>query len=246
MANLQISGSRYSPKYCDGLIASYASSTSLTLASGACSDSTGMADIIIPENLTINATVNGVNGLDTGTLGSSGFYYVYAIADSTKLYNSAAVISLSPLRPVMPYGYDLFRMVDIKATTPGSVFAVSYTTGGQVERTFTYDACISVLSNGNATSYTTINLNCVPLVGLTTVVLQYNLIPSVGGGWFKVRPVGSSSTMNTNYSSQVSGISAYELATCLATNNGSSTQIQYITASVTSLTLEVYSFTFSI
>src|SRR5258708_33714271 len=68
--------------------------------------------------LLINSAVNGVNGLDTGTIAASTQYAVYLIGDSRNYNNAAAVISLTSNYPdpLMPSGYDSYRLIGFMAT----------------------------------------------------------------------------------------------------------------------------------
>ncbi len=58
---------------------------------------------------TIDSTVNGANGLDSGVV-ATGLYYVWVIYDSA-LATSAGLISLSSTNPTMPSGYTHKRLV---------------------------------------------------------------------------------------------------------------------------------------
>ena len=69
--------------YIDGLGIAPGTTTSLiTLASGAARDSTNVNDIVLSTGVIINAGTTGANGLDTGALAASTFYYVYVIGSS--------------------------------------------------------------------------------------------------------------------------------------------------------------------
>lgn len=68
--------------YVNGLQMLWLSTTTMSVNAGAARDSTGVQDIVLPAVTTINGATNGVNGLDTGTLGASTFYYVYVIGSS--------------------------------------------------------------------------------------------------------------------------------------------------------------------
>ena len=54
---------------------------------------------------TINTSIVGVGGLDTGSLTASSWYYVWAIYNSTTT-TLGIIISLSSSSPTMPSGYD--------------------------------------------------------------------------------------------------------------------------------------------
>lgn len=69
--------------YIDGLgIAPAATTTTLTLSAGAARNSTNLNDIVLSTAVTINAATVGANGIDTGALAASTFYYVYVIGSS--------------------------------------------------------------------------------------------------------------------------------------------------------------------
>lgn len=69
--------------YINGLgIAPASTTTTLTLFSGAARDSTNVNDIVLSADVTINAANVGANGIDTGALAASTFYYVYVIGSS--------------------------------------------------------------------------------------------------------------------------------------------------------------------
>src|ERR1700735_4457386 len=116
--------------YVQGLWISPASTTLLAVAPGAARDSTNSIDMVVglqnynniinptPQfmsyqpGLLINSAVNGVNGLDAGTIAASTQYAIYLIGDSRNYKNTAAVLSLtSNPGPIMPQGYDSFRLI---------------------------------------------------------------------------------------------------------------------------------------
>lgn len=65
---------------------------------------------------TIDATVNGVNGLDTGALAANAWYYIWALTDSVGL------ISLSSTAPTLPAGYSGALRIGSVLTTGSSTF----------------------------------------------------------------------------------------------------------------------------
>src|SRR6266568_7546379 len=89
--------------YVNNLNISRASSTTLLIAAGQCRDSTNVFDMFLPSATTINAAVNGLNGLDTGSLIATKMYYVYVIADPSGFKPTGCLMSLSA-SPVLPFG----------------------------------------------------------------------------------------------------------------------------------------------
>lgn len=190
--------------YASGMNVSVASNTTLSIALGQCRDSNDIMDIVIgsaPINgptttapVTLNAAVNGVNGLDTGSLAASKVYSVWAIGDS-RYYNSPGVVlSLSSnSSPTMPAGYDSSRLIGY-AVTDGSVhFLSAYVSGSGNARIFTYDAPIATsVTAGAATTYTAIDLSTfVPPVDQTPCVIAYNLTANAAADTLKLQGANS-------------------------------------------------------
>ena len=205
--NKPIPGSRNPVVYIKGLTASLNATTpntQLDLSSGACSDSINNIDMVVPAAITINAAVVGVNGIDTGALAASKFYYVHVIGDSNGFYQPAALLSLSSTAPILPYGYDSFRMVDIKVTDGSSHFLLSYTNGDAEYREFIYDAPLTTGSSALTTSYVALPLTaCVAPIGTPKVKFSVTLTPNAAGNTLFVQP-----TSSTGNEARLSGVVA--------------------------------------
>lgn len=144
--------------YVDNLELAWASATTLTMAAGAARDSTNANDIILSSAVTINAAVNGANGLDAGSLGNNTFYAVHVIGDSFGNNDAAGMLSTSATAPVLPGGYDMFRRVGWVLTSGAAAILAFWQYGSDKTRDMYYDVGISELSGGNATAFTAINL----------------------------------------------------------------------------------------
>lgn len=166
--------------YINRMIVARESTTTLSVGGGQCRDSTNVRDISIASSITINAAVNGANGLDTGSLGVSKWYYVYAIADSHELKVPATLLSLSATAPLLPAGYDTFRRISQWPTNASSELVAGSQVGNNNWRRHWHTAGISVLSGGAATTATPINLSAaVPPLAETNVVLDVSFTPNV-------------------------------------------------------------------
>ncbi len=161
--------------------------TILDISSGICRDQTDTYDLNIgnynaflqqpsANSVTkINAAVNGINGLDTGSLGVSHVYYVYVIADPVSANQTGAMISLAgpSVGPLMPFGYSAYRHIGYVVTGSGSTFLKAYNAGGRDVRVYMYDAPISVGTTSTSASYAGIALtNFVPAVDNLLVYLN--------------------------------------------------------------------------
>lgn len=222
--NKPITMSRNPVAYIKGLKASLNATTpdtQLDLTSGACSDSLNNIDMVIPANLIIDSAKNGVNGLDKGiTLTASSIYYVYVIGDSNGFNFPAAMISLLPTNPYLPFGYDSFRMVDIKATDSSANFILSYTNGDAEYREFVYDAPILVLNAGSDATATAVSLvNVVAPIGTPMVKFTASITPVAvtgAGDSISIVPTGSSSASYAKLSGSVVSKAQIADLECLA------------------------------
>jgi len=100
---------------------------------------------------TLDITVSGANGLDTGSEAISTWYYIWAIG---KLDGTVAgLFSTSSSAPTMPSGYTFKALVGAIYNNSSGDFITLRQRGDRV-----VTENISVLNNGSATSWTAINL----------------------------------------------------------------------------------------
>ena len=157
------------------------------VAIGQCRDSTDSIDIVINEVTTIDADVVGFNGLDTGTLTTNAFYKVFAIADSAN-YNPSGFILTAQTNsvPVMPFGYDSYRLIGYVKTDGSSDFLVFYMAAGTSgnSRYIQWDApiAVTVTDSGTSATYSAMNLAVgVPNANFAKVKLYAKWDPNAAG-----------------------------------------------------------------
>ena len=217
--------------YVQGLSISPASTTLLAVAPGAARDSTNSIDMVVglqnyfgidnpalqfqnyQAGLLINSAINGVNGLDTGTIAASTQYAIYLIGDSRNYQTTAAVLSLtSNPAPTLPQGYDSYRLIGFIETDGSSHFVYAthkpQNIGGLLQ--YFNSPAISVLSGGNATTFTAMDLttnSAIPTTTLPNVIVNLfvTFTPAAAGDVVQFRPTGSSATGNIP---TITGISA--------------------------------------
>ena len=208
--------------YISGLNISIASTTVLGIAPGAARDSNNVMDMVVglqnlfgidnpalqfqnyQPGLLINSAVNGVNGLDSGSLAASTQYAIYLIGDSRNYNNTAAILSLtSNVGPLLPSGYDSFRLIGFIETYSDSTFTYAQhkpqNTSGLLQ--YILQPPISVLSGGTATTFTAIDLttnSALPTTTLPNIIvdLLVTFIPLAAGDVVQFRPTGSTATAN--------------------------------------------------
>jgi hypothetical protein len=244
--------------YISGLSIAPASTTLLSVAPGAARDSNNVLDMVVglqnyqgidnpaalyqnyQPGLLINSAVNGVNGLDTGTIAASTQYAVYLIGDS-RLYNvTAAMISLtSNVAPIMPAGYDSYRLIGFIETDGSSHFVYAthkpQNIGGLLQ--YYNSPAISVLSGGTSTTFAAIDLtasSAVPTTTLPNVIvgLLVTFTPAAVGDYVQFRPTGSSATGNIpTIVGLQAGIAQSQYLVMIAGVGSSKPEIDYLVSS---------------
>lgn len=184
-----------------GLGLSFASNTTLTVATGQCRDSQNAFDIFINAPLTINFAVNGANGLDTGTFAANKCYAIYIVADSSNFNAPVAIASLNTTNtPVFPQAtqaggvYNLIKRIGWW-TSNGSTHL--YATLAQTilyhgTRYYQYNTPVTVGSITTATSLTEQAYLTAPADTLITLTGTYT--PATVANTVKLSPVSTSGT----------------------------------------------------
>ena len=156
----------------------------LDIAPGSCMDSSGSYQLSLNSSVKINSAVNGLNGLDTGTIAASTVYAVYIVWDPVSNQPAGGLLSLSYSLPLMPYGYSAYLLIGYVVTDSSSHFLKGYwSAGNSSQRQFTYDAFqATAVTAGASTSYAPVNLiSLVPNVANTPVQIYSNYLPGTAG-----------------------------------------------------------------
>jgi hypothetical protein len=227
MPEFQLAQSQNSPVYIlpflylFGLNVSVAANKILAIAPGQARDSNDQIDMAVGfptlqgvtnppllfENfmqpLYVNAAVNGVNGLDQGSLIASTDYSIYLIGDSRGIMPVAGIITLnSNPGPLMPFGYDSQRLLGFNTTNasegPSLAFQPGFAINISLYQGFYNSPAVSVLTNGSATSFTALDLFSGIPQALSQVIafLQVTFTPASLVDVVMLRPTGSSATSN--------------------------------------------------
>lgn len=184
--------------YISGMNLSVASTTIMAIAPGQCRDQNDNIDMVYPDALYLNSAVNGAGGLDFGVLLASTNYLIWAIADSSgKLPNSGLISLQANVAPLLPYGYDSMRLIGAVTTDSSVHFDATTVLNANYYKGFFIKPPVSVLSGGNATSFTAIDLSsAIPttsdpfVIALATVTF----IPLAAGDVATFRPTGYTGT----------------------------------------------------
>jgi hypothetical protein len=243
--------------------------TSIIIAPGAARDSNNVMDLVVglanafgninpvPQavgyqpGLAVSSLVNGANGLDTGSIAASTQYAIYLIGDSRNINNTAGMLSLtSNVAPVMPSGYDSYRLIGFWATDGSKHFVYATVKPQNFKNVLTYYnvPAIAVKSGGNDTSFTAIDLttnSALPTTTLQNIVCNLLVVftPAAVGDVVQFRPTGSSATANLpTITGQVAGVAQTQYIQVIAGVGSSKPEIDYlVTASGDAVTVSVAS-----
>ncbi len=172
---------------------SVASNTTLTIETILTRDFLNSQDINIGSyfgaqtSTTLNSATVGLNGIDTGTLGASKVYAVYAIMDQAGFNPSGFILSLNQSTPIFPSGvfnsnYSSYVRIGWAVTDASSHFMPLKQSGNGSVINYTYDSPIQVLSSGIATVQTALTLtSSVPSVDGMMASFGVNLVPAAAG-----------------------------------------------------------------
>jgi hypothetical protein len=243
--------------YISGLNISVASTTVLGIAPGACRDASNNIDMevgfanlqgnVVPatlfqgymQGLLINSATIGANGLDQGTLGASLQYAVYLIADSRGYLPVAGIMTLTsnPL-PLVPQGYDSYRLIGFIETDGSNHFVYATHKPQNMQGAVEYinQPPLSVLSGGNATSFTAIDLTTNAAVPTTTlpnviVTLLVTFIPVAAGDVVTFRPTGQTTGAYWTITGVAAGIAQSQYLVVTAGVGSSKPEIDYLVTS---------------
>lgn len=233
--------------------------TQITVTAGICRDSTDTFDLILGNylgqlsqalplnvNTTLDLTKTGINGLSSGsTLAASTAYLVYVVAD-VFLGNPTGVMAVTVGQTlIFPYGYNAVRFVGTFATDSSSHIVSFFTEGSAIERSMIFNVAPTVLTAGNATTLTAINLAAVvPSNVASQVTFLASFTPAVAGHTLTV----SRGPVNANQSDLITGqVATVPITGDLTVTAVAPSQVFYlVTASGDAATLTVKQFTYNL
>lgn len=181
-------------KYVNGLELARTGNKTITVAAGACRNSTNVNDIVLDALVTNTGTHVGANGVDLAAIVLSSFYAVYLIGDSTGNNATASLLSLSSTSPNLPGGYDMFRRIGYILTDGSANILLFWQYGHGNDRIMYYDAQIAAPTTAASTSYANISLaTSVPPIA-TRAIMRLNYTANGATDVLSFVPYGSSAT----------------------------------------------------
>lgn len=184
-------------KYINGLNISNNSTTpntKLDVALGQCRDSTNVFDINLTAGVTINFANNGINGLDTGSIAASTWYYIFVIADPIGLQATGAIASTSAT-PLLPFGYLAYRQIGWALTDASSHILKMNVSGDYGYRYHQWDTHIQVLDDGTASTLTAVDCSsALPPIQPIPVNLSIEFTPATADDYVSIANGTSTAT----------------------------------------------------
>jgi hypothetical protein len=172
--------------YISGLKMERQSGNIINVLPGECRDFDHIDDIVLLASVSVNLSLSGIGGLDTGSEAADTWYAIHVIGDSTHANDPDAIASLSATSPTLPAGYDIFRRIGWVRNNASSNTQEFFQSGKGVQRTILYEEPVPnvrALNNGSATTYTNVDLSpWLPPNGRTEVFLQLTFDNNAAGG----------------------------------------------------------------
>ena len=233
--------------YADHCELAWASTTTLTVASGAVRDSLNMLDINVASTLTLNSALSGLGGLDTGTVANTTVYFVFIVADTQGFNAPALLMSTSSTAPVMPYGYSALRRIGRVRTDGSAHFLKFYAEGTGLQRFIQFDTPLSILSGGSSTTFAAVDtLLGVANSSTVPVYLDVTYTPNTAASVASIRPTGSSAaslSCPVELKGNVSAVSfKLPMIKVLPLVSSGTSSIDYLVTASDSLSLSVAAF----
>jgi hypothetical protein len=150
---------RFPTNHIEDLNLSVPTTSTVSIAIGQGRTDNDAVNFEVTSPITVDITVSGAGGLDTGSEAASTFYDVYVIRNAVGVTNGLLVVRGNA--PVLPAGFFTKRRVGTVRNDGSSNFIDYQQTGGGRDKTYIYLASLSsrtVLSGGSATTPTAIAL----------------------------------------------------------------------------------------
>jgi hypothetical protein len=239
--------------YANAAQVTWASTTTLSIAGGQFRDNTNSDDMVVSSPyvtppVTLNAAVNGINGLDTGSLAASTWYYVFMIADSSNRKVPGFLLSTSATAPLLPFGYDVFTLIDYQLSDGSSHLLKNYNFGASSFRTKYWDTIIaSNVTSGASQTLANVTLAGIPPIDNIPALLQVAFTPNASGDYVSFAVAASTATVLPAISGFESAKVCRAQIEILSKLVSSAPTIQYINSAATGATsVSVYGFRYNV
>ena len=177
--------------YISGYKAIWTTNNQVTIEPGKAGDASNILYIILSTNLTIDIAVSGTNGLDAGSETSNQWYAVYICSDGTTVFGLLSTNETTPTGPLF------YRRVGYVMNNSNSDFMKFVQHWKGRTRRYKWDEApseIRPLLNGNATSYTDVDLSPYMPPSSRNALIEMQFETGTGGSKsddLKIKPSGT-------------------------------------------------------
>lgn len=179
-------------------------------------DSTNNAKLASAVSAILNTATTGANGLDTGTLATSTWYYTYVIFGTS---GTACLMSASATAPTLPSGYSYFARVGALKCDSSKYLMRTLQLGRKVQYVVTPStntANLPIMASGtagNTTTPTWVTVSTSSFIAPTALSITGSVFISYLGGVAMVSPNNSYGTFNNTANLPVASSSSGTSAT---------------------------------
>lgn len=189
--------------YVYGLTLNYVNPSSFLVRAGGARSQDNEYDILLNQDTTVYTTFVGLNGLDTGTIAASTWYYLYVIYDPTFNYPTGCLLSTS-VNPILPYGYGNYRRIGWIRTDITAAIRQFWQQGqisvndSSASRWYYWDTPIQLFANATNTAFDTVSLIIAcPTLQDAPVNFSALLTGASSPLSFYIRPFGSTANIGS-------------------------------------------------
>lgn len=170
---------------------------------------TYVGQAFISINVTVDITVAGANGLDTGSEAASTWYYIWVIGKTDGTV--AGLLSISSTAPTMPSGYTLKRLIGAIRNDGSSNFIPGTWNNGY----FWYNAPQQVYSGNGTAAWTDRNCSAMIPASITRVGL-FKMMSNADGNGYMLRRNGDTYA----YGTELGSGNEYAVQMCFTDSSG--------------------------
>jgi hypothetical protein len=139
--------------------------TVIQVALGYTKNSTNNYYLVVDSSpLTVNIAVNGVNGLDTGSVAINTKYCLYLIGDSNGVNPVAGIWSTNFTTPTLPLGYDIYKCIGAIVTDSSGNIPNFRVLGNGSHKTMRLLSGIQLFNGTSGSSTTISSSNYIPSI----------------------------------------------------------------------------------
>jgi len=189
------------PGYVKNAKLTYVSPSSITIGTGGLISTLNNHDdskqISFSDTVTVDLSLTGAGGLDTGAEAADSWYAALVIGDSSSVNLAKGMFTASPDSPTLPAGYDLYRRAGwVRNNASSNLLKFGHHgSGGSKHMGYWEDrGNLRVLINGNSTTFAAVSTATLVPPGARRVTTVADYDPKNPNRAARIREFGNPST----------------------------------------------------